>query len=70
MDVKKIKLILSAVVIILLGVVIIQNYQQTTITILMASITMPLAILLALTLGIGLISGWLLNTIKSNKGKK
>lgn len=69
MDVKKIKLIASAIVVLLLGVIIFQNYQEITVHVLVASITMPLALLLALTFGIGLLAGWFLYLLRSNKTK-
>jgi len=72
MDAKKVKLISSALVVILLGVVIFQNYQPITVQILVASITMPLALLLALTFLIGLLAGWFFSLLRANKsaGKK
>ena len=67
MDVKKIKLIASAIVVLLLGVIIFQNYQEITVQVLVASITMPLALLLVLTFAIGLLAGWFLCLVRSNK---
>lgn len=73
MDAKKIKLIVSAVIVILVSVIIFQNYQEITVRVLMASITMPLAILLVLVFATGLASGWFFNLLRvSSKppGKK
>lgn len=68
MDIKKIKLIVSAIIVILVAVIIFQNYQEITVQVLMASITMPLAILLVLVFATGLISGWFFNLLRfSNK---
>ena len=69
MDAKKIKLIASAIVIILLGIIIFQNFESITITILLAKITMPVAVLLLLTFGIGMVAGWLVSLLRSNKNK-
>lgn len=66
MNAKKIKLIASAIVIILLGVIIFQNFTQITVTILVAKITMPIAVLLILTFAIGMIAGWILSLIRSS----
>ncbi|NWK57011.1 LapA family protein [Verrucomicrobiaceae bacterium N1E253] len=69
MDAKKIKLIVSAVVVLLLGVIVFQNYQEVTVQVLMASITMPLAILLLLTFAIGLTLGWLFKLFRASPRK-
>ena len=68
MDMKKVKYIAAAIVIILMGVVIFQNFEEKTINILFASIRMPVAIMLILTFAIGMIAGWILTLFV--KGKK
>lgn len=69
MDAKKLKLIASSIVIILLGIVVFQNFEQITIKILVARITMPLAILLLVTFFTGAAAGWLASKLKSGKPK-
>ena len=64
---KKIKLIASAVVVILLGIVIFQNFEPITVAILLVKITMPMAVMLLLTFAIGLLAGWALSLTRSNK---
>jgi len=68
MDMKKVKYIAAGIVIILLGIVIVQNFEEKTINILFASIRMPVAILLLLTFAVGMIAGWILTIFV--KGKK
>ena len=68
MNAKKIKLIAAAIVIILLGVIIFQNFEPITVIILLAKITMPMAVMLLLTFGVGMIAGWILSLIRTSKG--
>ncbi len=68
MNAKKIKLIAAAIVIILLGVIIFQNFEPITVIILLAKITMPMAVMLLLTFGVGMVAGWVLSLIRANKG--
>mgnify|MGYP002639350239 CR=1 FL=1 len=70
MDAKKIKLIAAGIVIVLMGIVIFQNFEQQTIKILFASIRMPIALLLILTFGIGMIAGWIATLVLKKKTKK
>lgn len=58
MDMKKIKFIAAGIVIVLMAIVIFQNFEEKTINILFASIRMPIALLLILTFVIGMIAGW------------
>lgn len=69
MDMKKVKYIAAGIVIILLGIVIFQNFEEKTINILFASIRMPVAILLILTFGIGMIAGWIATLLVTGKKK-
>ncbi len=69
MDAKKIKLIAAGIVIVLMGIVIFQNFEQQTIKILFASIRMPIAILLMLTFAIGMIAGWVATLLLKKKPK-
>lgn len=68
MNAKKIKLIAAAIVIILLGVIIFQNFEPITVIILVAKITMPMAVMLLLTFGVGMIAGWVLSLLRASKG--
>lgn len=63
------KYIAAGIVIILLGIVIFQNFEEKTINILFASIRMPVAILLILTFGIGMIAGWIATLLVTGKKK-
>ena len=67
MDMKKVKYAAVGIVIILLGIVIFQNFEEKTIKILFASIRMPVALLLILTFGIGMIAGWIGALIMTKK---
>jgi uncharacterized integral membrane protein len=67
MDAKKIKLIAAGIVLILLAVVIFQNFEPITIQLLMAKIQMPVALLLLCTFAIGLATGWILTLITAKK---
>lgn len=58
MDMKKVKYILAGIVIILMGIVIVQNFEEQEIMILFVEIKMPLAILLVLTFIVGAVAGW------------
>jgi uncharacterized integral membrane protein len=69
MDIKKIKLIAAGIVIVLMGIIIFQNFEQQTIKILFASIRMPIAILLILTFAIGMIAGWVATLLLKKKPK-
>jgi len=68
MNATKIKLIVSAILLIILAVVVFQNFESITIIILLAKITMPLSVLLLLTFATGMLAGWLLNLLRVNKG--
>ena len=70
MDAKKIKLIAAGIVIVLMGIGIVQSFEQQTIKILFASIRMPIALLLILTFGIGMIAGWIATLVLKKKTKK
>jgi len=70
MNVKKIKFIVVALLIILLGIVIFQNFEPITVVILLAKITMPMAAMLFLTFAIGLLTGWILSLTRLSKDKK
>ena len=59
MDAKKIKLIGAGIVVILLALVIFQNFEETRVYILFAEIRMPLALMLFLTFAIGGSVGWI-----------
>ncbi len=67
MDAKKIKLIAAGIVIVLMGIIISQNFEEKTINILFASIRMPISLLLILTFAIGMIAGWVLSLIIAKK---
>lgn len=67
MDMKKAKYIAAGVVIILMGVVIFQNFEDQKVVILFAEIEMPLAFMLMLTFAIGMIAGWILSLITAKK---
>lgn len=67
MDIKKVKLIAAGVVIVLLGIVIFQNFEEKTIKILFAEIRMPVAILLILTFAIGMLAGWIAMLMTTKK---
>lgn len=67
MDIKKIKLIVAAVVVILLAVVIFQNFEPITIQLLMAKIQMPVALLLLCTFAIGMAAGWILTLVTAKR---
>ncbi|MGB0775390.1 MAG: LapA family protein [Akkermansiaceae bacterium] len=64
MDAKKIKLILAGIVVVLLGVVIFQNFKHVTVYILVAEITMPMAVMLIATFAVGMLAGWLLSLMR------
>jgi len=67
MDMKKLKYIGAGVIILLMGIVIFQNFEEKTIRILFAEIRMPVSLLLLLTFGIGMIAGWILNLFVGKK---
>jgi len=67
MDAKKIKIIAAGIVIVLMGIIIFQNFEEKTINILFASIRMPISLLLILTFAIGMIAGWVLSLIMAKK---
>ena len=67
MDMKKAKYIAAGIVIILMGVIIFQNFEDQEIVILFAEIKMPLAFLLILTFSIGMIAGWIGSLIMAKK---
>tara|TARA_B110000881_G_C18574005_1_gene517348 strand:+ start:1587 stop:1820 length:234 start_codon:yes stop_codon:yes gene_type:complete len=67
MDLKKIKYISSGIVIILMGIIIFQNFEEKTIKILFAEIRMPVALLLILTFAIGMLAGWVATLMTTKK---
>lgn len=67
MDMKKVKYIAAGIVIILMGIIIFQNFESQEITLLFATIRMPLALLLILTFVIGMVAGWILTLITAKK---
>ena len=67
MDAKKIKFIVAGIIIVLMGIVIFQNFEEKTINILFASIRMPIALLLILTFAIGMVAGWIVTLILKKK---
>ena len=69
MDAKKIKLLAAGVVVVLFAIVIFQNFDDITVKILMASIRMPVALLLLLTFGIGMIAGWIITLARGRLSK-
>lgn len=69
MDAKKLKLIAAGIIVVLFAIVIFQNFENITIKILMAKIEMPVALLLILTFGIGLIAGWTITLARARFSK-
>lgn len=69
MDSRKIKLIAAGIIVILLAIVIFQNSADIKVKILMASIEMPLALLLFLTFAIGATAGWVITLTRSKTSK-
>ncbi len=69
MDSRKIKLIAASIIVILLAIVIFQNSADIKVKILMASIEMPLALLLFLTFAIGTAAGWVITLTRSKTSK-
>ena len=67
MDIKKVKYIGAAIVILLMGIVIFQNFEEKTIRILFAEIRMPVALLLIMTFIIGMIAGWITSIVINRK---
>lgn len=67
MDMKKVKYIGAGIVILLMGIVIFQNFEEKTIRILFAEIRMPIALLLILTFIIGMIAGWIATILVTKK---
>ena len=67
MDAKKIKLIAAGIVVILLAIVIFQNFEPITIQLLMAKVEMPVALLLLCTFAVGLAAGWILTLMTAKK---
>ena len=67
MDMKKVKYIAAGIVIILMGIVIFQNFEEQEVMILFAEIKMPLAILLMLTFVIGAVAGWIATLMTTKK---
>ncbi len=59
MDAKKIKLVATGILVILLAIIIFQNFEQTRVYILFAEIRMPLSLMLFLTFIIGTTVGWI-----------
>ena len=67
MDMKKVKYISAGIVIILMGIVIFQNFEEQEVMILFAKIRMPLAILLILTFIAGAAAGWIGTILTTRK---
>lgn len=67
MDLKKLKFIGVGIAVLLLGIVIFQNFEEKTIRILFAEISMPVSLLLLLTFCVGMVSGWLLTYMLLSK---
>ncbi|BDS06642.1 hypothetical protein NT6N_16820 [Oceaniferula spumae] len=67
MDMKKVKYISAGVVVLLLGIVIFQNFEEVTVNILMATVRMPLALMLLLTFVVGMVAGWILSLVSGKK---
>ena len=67
MDMKKVKYISAGIVIILMGIVIFQNFEEQEVMILFAEIKMPLAILLVLTFIVGAVAGWIATLMTTKK---
>ncbi|MCP5535008.1 MAG: LapA family protein [Akkermansiaceae bacterium] len=67
MDTKKIKYIAAGIVILLMGIIIFQNFEDQEVYILFAKIEMPLAFMLVLTFAIGMVAGWILSLITAKK---
>ena len=67
MTMKKVKYICAGIVIILMGVVIFQNFEEQEVMILFAKIKMPLAILLILTFIVGAAAGWIATLMTTKK---
>ena len=67
MDIKKIKYICAGIAILLMGIVIIQNFEEQEVMILFAEIKMPLAILLLLTFVVGAAAGWIATILATKK---
>ncbi|MCA9191217.1 MAG: LapA family protein [Planctomycetales bacterium] len=59
---RRLKLILWAVVLILALIIILQNLESTSVHVLFMPIELPLAALLSITLGVGFVLGLLANT--------
>ncbi len=54
---NKVKIIALGLIVLLLLIVVFQNTQETTVTLLLARVTMPLAMLLTIILAGGFVSG-------------
>lgn len=67
MNTGKFKLIATGIILILMAVVIFQNFESITLQILMAKVQMPLALLLLCTFAIGLVTGWITTLLTSKK---
>ncbi len=67
MDMKKVKYISAGIVIILMAIVIFQNFEEQEVMILFAEIKMPLAILLILTFIVGAVAGWIATLMTTKK---
>lgn len=67
MDMRKMKFIAIGIVVILLGMVIFQNFEEQKITILFATVRMPLALMLLFTFAVGVLAGWLLTFLKASR---
>lgn len=67
MDMKKLKFIGAGIVILIMGIIIFQNFEEQEVMILFAEIKMPLAILLLLTFAIGAIAGWIATLMTTKK---
>jgi putative membrane protein len=63
------KLILALVITVLILILILQNLESCTTRFLFFTVTMPRALLLALTLGAGLVIGLIMGLIRGREGK-
>ena len=67
MNTGKFKLIVTGIILVLMALVIFQNFESITLQILMAKVQMPLALLLLCTFAIGLVTGWITTLLTSKK---
>lgn len=63
MDMKKVRLVLFALLVLLVLVVIFRNLEETRLELIVTTVTLPLAALLLVTLAIGFAMGLFMPTI-------